>query len=69
MCQHVYCLDTGCPNKYGNSVTNSISSLLRIAIVTHNFKSHNIIMSARVYFMKRGNGCKDISVMSPQDEQ
>ena len=26
-------------------------------------------MSARVYFMKRVNGCKDESIMSPQDEQ
>ena len=34
-----------------------------------NFKSHNIIMSARVYFMKRINGCKDVSIMSPQDEK
>jgi len=43
---------TGCPKKHGNSVTNSISSLLWISIVISNFKSHNIIMSARVYFMK-----------------
>ena len=33
------------------------------------FKSHNIIMSARVYFMKRVKGCKDVSIMFPQDEQ
>ena len=26
-------------------------------------------MSARVYFMKTLNGCKDVSIMSPQDEQ
>jgi len=26
-------------------------------------------MSARVYFMKTVNGCKDVSIMSPQDEQ
>ena len=25
-------------------------------------------MSARVYFMKTVNGCKDVSIMSPQDE-
>ena len=42
---------TGCPKKYGNSVTNLISSLLWISIVMPNFKTHNIIMSARVYFM------------------
>jgi len=55
--------------KYGNSVTNSISSLLWISIVISNFNRHNIIMSARVYFMKTVNGCKDVSVMSSQDEQ
>ena len=60
---------TGCPNKHGNSVTNSLSSLLWISIVIPNFKSHNIIMSARVYFMKTVNGCKDVSIMYPQDEQ
>ena len=38
----------GVPKKHGNSVTNSISSLLLISIVIPNFKSHNIIMSARV---------------------
>ena len=59
---------TGCPNKHGNSVTNSISSLLCISIVLPDFKSHNIIMSARVYFMKTVNGCKDVSIMSLQDE-
>ena len=26
-------------------------------------------MSARVYFMKAVNGCKDVSIMSPQDER
>ena len=26
-------------------------------------------MSARVYFMKTANGCKDVSFMSLQDEQ
>ena len=26
-------------------------------------------MSARVYFMKTVNGCKDVSIMSPQDKQ
>ena len=26
-------------------------------------------MSARVYFIKRVTDCKDVSIMSPQDEQ
>jgi len=60
---------TGCPKNHGNSVTNWISSLLWISIVIPNFESHNIIMSARVYFMKRVKDCKDVSIMSPQDEQ
>ena len=60
---------TGCPNKHGNSVTNWISSLLWISIAIPNFKSHIIIMSARVYFMKGKKDCKDVSIMSPQDEQ
>ena len=59
----------GCPNKHRNSVTFTRSSLLKISIVIPDFKSHNIIMSARVYFMKTVNGCKDMSIMSPQDEQ
>ena len=62
-------LSTGCPKKHGNSVTNLISSLLWISIVIPNFKSHNIIMSSRAYFMKRVKDCKDVSIMSPQDEQ
>ena len=60
---------TGCPKKHGHSVTNSISSLLWISILIPNFKSHNSIKSARVYFMKRVKDCKDVSIMSPQDEQ
>ena len=40
--------DRGCPKKHRNSVTNSISSLYWISIVIPNFKSHNIIVSARV---------------------
>ena len=43
--------------------------LLWISIVIPNFKSHTIIMPARVYFMKTVNGCKDVPIMSPQDEQ
>ena len=46
----MYC--TGCPNKHGNSVTNSRSSLVWNSIVISDFKSHNIIMAARVYFTK-----------------
>ena len=60
---------TGCSKKHGNSVTNWISSLLWISIVIFNFKSHNITMSARVQFMNTVNGCKDVSIMYPQDEQ
>ena len=52
-----------------NSATNCISYLLWISIVIPNFKSHNIIMSARVYFLKRVKDCKDVSIMSLQDEQ
>ena len=59
---------TGCPIKHGNSVTNSRSSLLRNSILIHDFKRHSIIMSARVYFMKTVNGCKDVLIMSLQDE-
>ena len=59
----------GCPKKHGNSVTNSISSLLWISIVIPNFKRHNIMSAARVYFMKTVNGCKDVSIMSPQDKK
>ena len=36
------------PKKHRNSVTNSISPLLWISILIPNFKSHNIILSARV---------------------
>ena len=67
--QFIECHLTGCPKKHGNSVTNWISSLLWISIVIPNFKSHHIIMSARVYFMKTGKDCKDMSIMSPQDKQ
>ena len=33
-------VNTGCPKKHGNSVTNSISSLLYISIVIPDFNSH-----------------------------
>ena len=48
--------------KHGNSVTNSILTLLWTSIVIPNFKGHNIIMSARVYFLKRVKDCKDVSI-------
>jgi len=48
-------------------VTNSRWPLLRISIVP-DFKSHNLIMSAWVYFMKTVNGCNNASVISLQDE-
>jgi len=60
---------TGCPKKHGNSVTNSISSLLWISIVIPDSKSHNIIMCARIYFTKRVKDFKGVSIMSLQDEQ
>ena len=53
----------------GIESTNSRSSLLRFSIVIPDLESNSIIMSARVYFMKKVNGCKDVSVMSLQDEQ
>ena len=65
----LYVQPTGCTNEYGNSVTNLLSSLLRISIVIPDFKSRNIIMFARVYFMKMVNGCKDASITSMQDEE
>ena len=43
--------------------------LLFITSVIPNFKTHNIIMSARVYFTERVKGCKDVAIMSPHDEQ
>ena len=64
-----YLSSTGCPNKQGNSVTNSISSLLWIITGIPDFLRLSIIMSARVYFMKTVNGYKDVSIMSLQDEQ
>ena len=48
---------------------NSISCLLRFSIVIPDFKSHNIFMSATVYSMVTINGCKELSIKSPQDEQ
>ena len=50
-------------------MTTSISSLIRINIEISNFKSCNMIMSARVYLMKRVKDCKELSIMSPQDER
>ena len=54
-------------------MTNLRSSLLRISIVIPDFKSHNFIMSARVYFVKTVNGCKDVSKglckMNSEDDQ
>ena len=49
-------------------MTYSIFDMLLISIVIPNFKSHNIIMSARVNFMKRVKDYKDVSIMSPQDD-
>ena len=54
---------TGCPNKHGNSATNSISSFLWISIVIPDFERHNSIRLLD-YFMKTENGCKDVSIKS-----
>ena len=51
-----------------NYRANSRSSLLYISIVIPTYKSHNIIMSARVYFIKRVKDRKDVYIMSLQDE-
>ena len=40
----------GVPKKHGNSVTNSMSSFLRISIVIPDVKTYYVISSARVYF-------------------
>ena len=66
--QSLSCFVQGVPKTW-NSVTNSTSSLLWISIVIPNFKTHNVIMSARVYFMKRVKDCKDVSIMYSLDEQ
>ena len=50
-------------------MTNWISSLLLISIVIPNFKNHNIVMSASVYFIKTVKDCKDVSIIYLQDEQ
>ena len=49
--------------------SDELGIVLVFSVVIPNFKSHNIIMYARVYFMKRVKDCKDVSIMSPQDEQ
>ena len=49
-------------------MTNSKSSLQRNNIVIPDFKSHNLIMSARVYFMKTVKGCDDVFLISLQGE-
>ena len=56
-----------CPNKHGNSVTR-----IRYCLCyefAFDFKSHNIVMYARVCLMKKGKDCKDVFIMCPQDEQ
>ena len=52
----------------GVPINMGIQSLSWFSIVIPDFKSHNIIMSAKVYIMKTVNGCKDVSIMSLQDE-
>ena len=60
---------TVCPNKHWNWVTNSRSSLLRISIVIPDLKDIILLCLLRVYLMKTVNGCKDVFIMSSQDEQ
>ena len=53
--------------KHGNSVTNSISSLLWISIVMPNFKSHICLLEFILKIMVKD--CKDVFIMSPQEGQ
>ena len=53
---------SGCPKKtWEFSDEFDIVFVMNYSIVLPNFKSHNIIMSARVYFMKRVKDCKYVS--------
>ena len=48
-----YITTTGCPNKHGNSVTNSILSFLWIIIVIPNFKSLILLCLLEFILWKR----------------
>ena len=69
MGQQTRCHVQGVPINMGIFSDEFDIVLVRISIVIPNFKSHNITMSDRVYFMKTVNGCKDVSIMSSQDVQ
>ncbi len=55
--------------RLGFTVSTQYIKIKRTVCPKSNFKSHHIIMSARVYFKKRVKDCKNVSIMSPQDEQ
>ena len=52
----IFSLSTGCPKKTWAFRDEFDIVFVMISIVIPNFNSHNIIMSARVYFMKTVNG-------------
>ena len=58
----------GVPKNMGIQRRIRYSLCYELAVIP-NFNSHNSIMSARVYFMRRVKDCKNVSIMSPQDEQ
>jgi len=62
--------DTGCPKKTWEFSDELDIVFVMNYIVIPDFTSHNSIMSARVYFIKKVKVCKDVSIniMSPQDE-
>ena len=66
---HQFFCNTGCPNKHWNLVTNSRYSLLWIRIVIPKAIILLCLLYIEFFFMKTVNGCKDVSIMSPQDEQ
>ena len=57
--------NTWCPKKYGNSVTNCYELALKYLIS----KAIILLCLLEFFFMKRVKDCKDVSVMSPQNEQ
>ena len=58
----------GVPKTWKFSDELEIVFVMNQHCIIPNFKSHNI-MSARVYLIKRVKDCKDVNIMSPQDEQ
>ena len=60
---------TGCPKNMGIKWRFRYRLCCELALCYLIFNSDNIIMSARVYFMKRVKDSKYVSIMSSQDEQ